>query len=204
MSKKTTFGPVVFGEWYDSKYSKLFRFARVTQTVQTRYTSGGDETYAGKHQDHDTVRSAFTKWDIDAKKEDFLTDILGKEGRGRIIRVLGCDLFSVLTEDQRAEYDLLVEAGAQEDADNLMAKWSENMLRVNDKGEILKYHGLDMYGQYFYRLDSNSPDIDIRASDFARIQAMKALEQEMTVETPASSRTAVKVPAGLVAESAEG
>lgn len=194
-----TFGPVEFGEWYDSEYSKDYRFGRVTQEVQTVYTSGGDDTYAGKNKDFTSTRSAFTRWDINAKKEDFLTDILSKTGKGRIISVIGCDLFSILTEDQIAGYEKLIDDNQQDEAEELLAKWSENYLKSNDKGEVLDYRGLDMFGQYFYRRDPDSPDIDLRASDYARIMAQQALEQEeapQTAETPA--KQAVKVPAGLV------
>ena len=198
--KNQTFGPVQFGEWYESNFTDKYRFARVTQEVTTVYTGGGDDTYEGTvSEPYQTTRSAFTKWDINSKKKAFLKDILhGDEGRGRIISVIGCDLFSVLTEDQKAQHTKLIGEGNTDEAEELVASWAESMLKSNEDGEILEYNGLEMFGQYFYRKNSEAVDIDHRAADFTRLMA------ERNAPTPevAKVEKPIAVPAGLVAEDA--
>ncbi len=175
MSKQIIGGPVELVRWYDSQFSELFRFAYVRQVINTEYTSGADDTYEGKKTAFEGSRQCFTKWAIDQPIEDFEKIVLKNRGAGRIISVIGCDLFSVLTEDQKSYYHNLVKT-KPEDAEVLLADWSENMLKLGDEGEVLDYNGLQMFGQYFYRKDEKAEDIDHREADYARMRAAEELE----------------------------
>ncbi|KKM63867.1 hypothetical protein LCGC14_1507130 [marine sediment metagenome] len=175
MSKLIIGGPVELVRWYDSQFSDEFRFAYVRQVIATEYTSGADDTYDGKKTSFEGSRQCFTKWAIDRPIEDFEKIILKNRGAGRIISVIGCDLFSVLTEDQKSYYTNLVKSDP-DSAEVLLADWSENMLKLGDEGEVLDYQGLQMFGQYFYRTDEKAEDIDHREVDYQRMKATEELE----------------------------
>lgn len=175
MSKLIKGGPVELVEWYDSQFSEKFRFAYVRQVNTTIYTSGADDTYAGQQTPFEGSRQCFTKWAIDSPKEDFEKIILKGRGAGRIISVIGCDLFSVLTEDQKSYHTNLLKTNPDE-AEVLLAAWAEKMLKLDDDKEILDYNGLQMFGQYFYRQDEKAEDIDHREADYQRMKAAEELE----------------------------
>ena len=175
MSKLIKGGKVELVEWYDSHFSELFRFAYVRQVMTTTYVSGADDTYAGTQTPYEGARQCFTKWAIDKPKEDFNKLILKGRGAGRIISVIGCDLFSVLTDDQKSYHQNLQKSDPDAAAE-LLGNWSESMLKLNDDKEVLDYQGLQMFGQYFYRKDEDAPDIDHREADYARMKAQEELE----------------------------
>lgn len=174
MSKQVIGGPVELVKWYDSQFSEEFRFAYVRQSNTTVYTSGADDTYDGKQTPFEGSRQCFTKWAIDRPIEDFEKIILRGRGAGRIISVIGCDLFSVLTEDQKSYHQNLVKT-SPDDAEILLANWAENMLKLGEDKEVLDYQGLQMFGQYFYRKDEKAEDIDHREADYQRMKAAEEL-----------------------------
>lgn len=175
MSKQVKGGPVQLVEWYDSQFSEEFRFAYVRQANDTIYTSGADDTYDGKQTAFEGSRQCFTKWAIDRPKEDFERLVLKGRGAGRIISVIGCDLFSVLTDDQKSYHANLVKSDPDA-AQILLANWAENMLKLGEDKEVLDYQGLQMFGQYFYRKDEDAEDIDHREVDYQRMKAAEELE----------------------------
>ncbi len=175
MSKVIKGGPVELVRWYDSQFSEKFRFAYVRQVIKTIYISGADDTYEGTSTPFEGSRQCFTKWAIDKPIEDFDKEILKNRGAGRIISVIGCDLFSVLTDDQKSYYTNLVKS-EPDAAEELLANWAENMLKLGDDGEVLDYNGQQMFGQYFYRKDEKAEDIDHRETDYQRMMAEEQLE----------------------------
>lgn len=177
MSKQIKRGVVELVDWYESHFSEEFRFAYVRQPIITTYVSGADDTYAGKQTPFEGARQCFTKWAIGKSKEDFTKLILKNRGAGTIISVIGCDLFSVLTDDQKSYYQNLKESDPDA-ADELVANWSESMLKLDNDKEVLDYRGLHMFGQYFYRKDEAAEDIDHREADWTRMKAQEELEAQ--------------------------
>ena len=202
MSKVIKGGPVELVRWYESQFSPLFRFAYVRQVITTTYVSGADDTYTGTQTPFDGARQCFTKWAIDSSKEDFEKIILKGRGAGRIISVIGCDLFSVLTEDQKSFYANQVKTDPDE-AELLLANWSENMLKKGDDGEVLDYNGQQMFGQYFYRKDEAAEDIDHREADYQRMiaaQELEATEPELEDEGDAPDELEASIELAALAE----
>jgi hypothetical protein len=191
MSKQTNFSPVTAVKLYESDFSDEYNFVYVHQKTETVYTSGADATYAGKKKNYSSSRNCFTKWAKDKTIEQFNKEVLKGRGAGRIISIIGCDLYAVLTDDQLSYLRNIQREGDTESAEELIAHWSEKMVKLNpESGEIIEYRGHEVFGRYYYGLDDNAADIDMRDADVDRIEAKLELERFR----PARDLSTVAVP----------